>query len=77
MRSRPRENPVRDFSVFNFDDRPKPVVIFHARREDCPVDFIFDDDTAVVRLVSNQLIGGLKLDVVAIETAPSNRDALG
>jgi kynureninase len=31
------------------------------------MDFIFDDDdTAVVYLVGNQFIGGLKLDVVAI-----------
>jgi len=31
------------------------------------MDFIFDDqDTAVVRLVGNQFIGRLKLDVVAI-----------
>jgi hypothetical protein len=31
------------------------------------MDFIFDDeDTAVVCLVGNQLVGGLKLDVVAI-----------
>jgi hypothetical protein len=31
------------------------------------MDFIFDDqDTAVVCLVGNQLIGRLKLDVVAI-----------
>ena len=30
------------------------------------MNLIFDDDTAIVCLVDNQLIGGLKLDVVAI-----------
>ena len=31
------------------------------------MDFIFDhDDTAIVRLMDNQLVGGLQLDVVAI-----------
>jgi hypothetical protein len=60
-------SPVRDFPVFNLDDRTKPIVVLHACREDGPMDLIFDDDdTAVVRLVGNQLIGRLKLDVVAI-----------
>jgi hypothetical protein len=30
------------------------------------MNLIFEDDTAIVCLVDNQLIGGLKLDVVAI-----------
>jgi hypothetical protein len=44
------------------------------------MDFIFDDDDpSVVCLVGDQLIGGLKLDVVAVvpELGPSDRCAPG
>ena len=38
------------------------------------MDFIFDDDdTAAVRFVSNQLIGRLKLNVVAIALEPGHQ----
>jgi hypothetical protein len=58
---------VNDFLVFNLDDRAEAIVVLHVGREDGPMDFILDDhDTTVVRLVGNQLVGGLKLDIVAI-----------
>jgi hypothetical protein len=47
-------SPVRDFPIFNLDDRAKSIVVFHACREHRPLDFIFDDDDpAIVGFVSN------------------------
>src|SRR6266481_6504626 len=60
-------SPVRDFPVFNPDDRAEPIVVFSARREDLSVDLVFDDgETTVVCLVDYQSISGLKRDVVDI-----------
>ena len=47
-------SPVRDFPIFNLDDRAKSIVVFHACREHSSLDFIFDDDDpAIVCSVSN------------------------
>jgi hypothetical protein len=57
-------SPVRDLPVFNLDYRAEPIVVFRACRKDGPMDLVFDDDnTAVVCLVDDQPIGGLKHDV--------------
>jgi hypothetical protein len=65
-----------NFSVFDLDDRTEAIVVLHACCEDGPVDFIFDDsDTAAVCLVSNQLIGRLKRNVIAV--APESVHQIG
>src|ERR1700678_3491976 len=68
--------PVRNFSVLDFYDRTKSIVVLDACREDRPMYFVFDDDdTAAVCFESNQFIGGLELDVVAI--APKSGHQIG
>src|SRR6202043_1973169 len=48
-------SPVRDPPVFDRDDRAEPIVVLHARREDCPTDLVFnDEDMTVVCLMDNQ-----------------------
>jgi hypothetical protein len=68
--------PMYDLSAFDLDHRVEPVVVFHAGRDDCPMDLVFDDDhAAVVRLVDNQLIGRVKRD--AIDLAPKCGHQIG
>src|SRR5579863_6278357 len=56
-----------DLPAFDFDDRTEPIVVFRAIGDDCPMDFVFDDDAAaVIRLVQNQFVGGAKRDIVNI-----------
>jgi hypothetical protein len=51
-------SPMRDLVVFDLDNRAEPIVVFHARCEDRPVNLVFDDnDMAAVYLMGNQLIG--------------------
>jgi hypothetical protein len=58
---------VHNFSVFHLDDGAKPIAVLNTRPKDGPVDFVFDDEgIAVVCLVTNQLVRGLKFDVFAI-----------
>lgn len=61
-------SPTRNLPVFDADDRAEPVVVLHARREDRSVDLVFNDDMTIVRLVGNQLIGGLKRNIPDIAT---------
>jgi hypothetical protein len=69
-------SPVCDLSLFELDDRAKPIVVLHARREDLPMDLVFnDDDAAVARLVDDQLIGRLKRD--AVDVAPERGHQVG
>lgn len=68
--------PMRDLPVFDPDDRAEPIVVLHAGREDRPMDLVFDDDdTAVIRLVGDQSIGGPERDVVDI--APERGHQVG
>ena len=55
--------PSRDLLVSKFDDRTEAIFILGTGRKDRPVDRLLDhDDMAVVRLVDDQLVCGLKLD---------------
>jgi hypothetical protein len=56
---------MRNLPVLNLDDRAKTIVVFHGRREDGSVDFIFDND-AIVRLVGDELIRRVKRDITDV-----------
>ena len=59
--------PSRDLLVCRFDDRTEAIFILGTGRKDRPVDRLLDhDDMAVVRLVDDQLVCGLKLDAADI-----------
>jgi hypothetical protein len=69
-------SPMRDLSLLELNDRAKPIAVIYARREDLPMDLVFDDDDAAVAcLVDDQLIGTLKGDVV--DVAPERGHQVG
>jgi hypothetical protein len=54
---------MRDLPVLEMDDGAEPVVVLRAGREDCSVDFVFDDnDMTCVCCVDNEVVRGLQVD---------------